>query len=129
MEIFQLCGIGILSAIICVILRKISGEAAFFVSAAAAVIIFGMIISMLAPTINAVKVLSEQAGIDLQLVGILFKALAICYITALCSGIAKDAGENSAAIKLELGGRAAIAAVSLPVFTNLARIVIELIQR
>lgn len=128
MEFLQLCGVGILSAIICIILRKISSEAAFFVSAASAVIIFAMAVSMLAPTVSAVKALSEQAGIDLQLVGILFKALAICYITALCSGIAKDAGENSAAVKLELGGRAAIAAVSLPVFVNLAKLVTELIE-
>lgn len=128
MEIFQLCGVGILSAVICLILRKFSSEAAFFVSAASAVIIFGMIVSMLVPTVNAVKELSEQAGIDLQLVGVLLKALAVCYITALCSSIAKDAGESSAAVKLEIGGRAAIAAISLPVFVNLAQLVTGLIQ-
>lgn len=127
MEIIQLCGVGLLSAVICLILRKFSSEAAFFVSAASAVIIFGMIISMLMPTVNAVKELSEQAGIDLQLVGVLLKALAVCYITALCSSIAKDAGENSAAVKLEIGGRAAIAAISLPVFVNLAELVTGLI--
>ncbi|MCH5203336.1 MAG: hypothetical protein J1F03_01245 [Oscillospiraceae bacterium] len=127
MEILQLCGVGLLSAVICLILRKFSSEAAFFVSAAAGVIIFAMVISMLASTVNAVKELSEQAGIDLELVGILLKALAVCYITALCSGIARDAGESSAAIKLELGGRAAIAAISLPVFVNLAKLVTGLI--
>lgn len=128
MEILQLCGVGVLSAVICLILRKFSSEAAFFVSAAAAVIIFAMVISMLAPTINAVKNLSEQAGIDLELVGIMLKALAVCYITALCAGIARDAGESSAAVKLELGGRAAIAAISLPVFVNLAKLVTGLIR-
>ena len=128
MEILQICGVGILSVVICLILRRFSTEAAFFVSAASAVIIFAMVISMLVPTINAVKSLSEQAGIDLELIGILLKALAVCYITALCSEIAKDAGEGSAAVKIELGGRAAIAAVSLPVFVNLADLVLGLIR-
>ena len=117
-----------MSAVICVILRKISSEAAFFVSITAAVIVFTMALSMLAPTVNAVKSLSEQAGIDLQLVGILFKAIGICYITTLCSSIARDAGDSSAAVKLELDGRAAIAAVSLPVFVNLVKLVTELIK-
>ena len=128
MDILRLCGVGILSALICLILRKFSNEAAFFVSAASGIIIFSMVISMLSPTVNAVKSLSEQAGIDLQLVGIMLKALAVCYITALCSSIARDAGESSAAVKLELGGRAAIAAISLPVFVNLAKLVTNLVQ-
>lgn len=128
MDILRLCGVGILSAVICLILRKFSNEAAFFVSAAAGIIIFSMVISMLSPTVNAVKSLSEQAGIDLQLVGIMLKALAVCYITALCSSIARDAGESSAAVKLELGGRAAIAAISLPVFVNLAKLVTDMVQ-
>lgn len=127
MEILEICGVGLLSAIICLILRRVNNEAAFLVSAASAVVVFAMVIKMLVPTINAVKSLSEQAGIDLQLVGIMLKALAVCYITALCSGIARDAGENSAAVKLELGGRAAIAAISLPVFVNLAKLVTGLI--
>ncbi len=127
MEILEICGVGLLSAVICLILRRVNNEAAFLVSAASAVVVFAMVIKMLVPTINAVKSLSEQAGIDLQLVGIMLKALAVCYITALCSGIARDAGENSAAVKLELGGRAAIAAISLPVFVNLAKLVTGLV--
>ena len=127
MEILEICGVGLLSAVICLILRRVNNEAAFLVSAASAVVVFAMVIKMLVPTINAVKSLSEQAGTDLQLVGIMLKALAVCYITALCSGIARDAGENSAAVKLELGGRAAIAAISLPVFVNLAKLVTGLV--
>lgn len=128
MEVIELCGVGILSAVICLILRKINGEAAFFVSAAAGIIVLSMVVSMLMPTVNAVKDLSEQAGIDLRLIGIMLKALAVCYITSLCSGIARDAGESSAAVWLELGGRAAIAAISLPVFTDLAKLVTSLIR-
>ncbi len=128
MEVIELCGVGILSAVICLILRKINSEAAFFVSAAAGVIVFSMIVFMLTPTVNALKDISEQAGIDLRPVGIMLKALAVCYITTLCSSIARDAGENSAAVWLELGGRAAIAAISLPVFADLAKLITSLIH-
>ena len=122
-----LCGIGVIAAAICVIIRRIFPEGAFWVSVAASVVILGAAVAMLAPTVSAFTELSEAAGIDQQFVKILLKALAVCYLTTLCAGCARDAGESAIAAKLELGGRAAVAAISLPVFTRLAELITSLI--
>ena len=127
MNFVYLCGIGIVAAALCVIIRRIFPEGAFWVSAAAGVVILGAAVSLLAPSVSAFSELSEAAGIDGEFVKILLKALAVCYLTTLCAGCARDAGESVIAAKLELGGRAAVAAISLPVFTRLAELITSLI--
>lgn len=127
MNFVYLCGLGIIAAAICVIIRKILPEGAFWVSIAAGVVILGAAVAMLAPSVKAFTDLSEAAGVDGEFAKILLKALAVCYLTTLCAGCARDAGESAIAAKLELGGRAAVAAISLPVFARLAELITALI--
>lgn len=127
MNFVYLCGLGIIAAAICVIIRKILPEGAFWVSLAAGVVILGAAVAMLAPSVKAFTDLSEAAGVDGEFAKILLKALAVCYLTTLCAGCARDAGESAIAAKLELGGRAAVAAISLPVFARLAELITALI--
>lgn len=128
MDFVYFCGLGIIAAAICVIVRKILPEGAVWVSLAAGVVLLGAAVVMLAPSVSALRELSETAGIDGQFTKILLKALAVCYLTTLCAESARDAGESAIAAKLELGGRACIAAISLPLFTRLAELIISLIS-
>lgn len=123
MDFLTICGFGILAVVLCVIVRQVKPDSALGISVAAGVAILAAVISAIAPSIAAISELSEKTGIDGSLVKILLKALAICYITTLCADCARDAGESALGSKLELAGRAAIAVISLPVFTNLAEFV------
>ena len=127
MNFMFLCGIAVIAAAICVIIRKILPEGAFWVNLAACVIILGAVVTTLAPSVKAFSELSETAGIDGEFAKILLKALAVCYLTTLCAGCARDAGESAIAAKMELGGRAAVAAISLPAFTRLAELITSMI--
>ena len=128
MDITAVAGLGILSAVLCVILRQYNPEAASWVSLACGVIIFGAVISMIAPSVGAIAELTEAAGLDGGYARILLKALAVCYITQLAADCCRDAGESAIASKIELAGKAAIAAISLPVFASLAELVTGLIS-
>ncbi len=112
---------------LCVIVRQIKPESAVFVGIAAGLAILAAVITTAAPSIKAIAELAESAGIDGEFTKVLLKALAVCYITTLSADCARDAGESAVASKLELGGRISIAAISLPVFTNLANMVTGLI--
>ncbi len=128
MDIVKICGFGILAAVLCMIARRLKPESAFGISIAAGVVILAAAISALAPSVSAVNELAKAADIDGELTKILFKALAVCYIVSLSADCARDAGETALGAKLELAGRAAVAAVSLPAFTNLAELVTRLIN-
>lgn len=128
MDIFKLCGFVLLAAVLCSVVRGVSAENVTWVRIAAGVFIAAAAVTMLAPALNAVSELAEAANIDGDAAKIMLKALAICYAATLCADCARDAGETSLGSKLELAGRAAIAAVSLPVFTNLADLAARLLN-
>lgn len=127
MDIITLCGLGILAAVLCVIVRQIRPESALGISIAAGILILAAVVKMLEPSVKAVSALAEAAGIDNEFAKILLKALAVCYITTLSADCARDAGESALGAKLELAGRVSVAVISLPVFTNLAGLVTSLL--
>lgn len=128
MDIAAIAGIGILSAVLCLIVRQYKPEMAVGISIACGVLILTAVIAMLAPSVSAITELTEAAGLDGGYAQILLKALAVCYITQLSADCCRDAGESAIASKIELAGKAAIVVISLPVFTSLAEIVTDLIR-
>lgn len=128
MNVVAVCGFGILAAVLCVIIRRINPESALGISICAGVLIMIAAVGTLLPSIDAMNELSEKAGLDAEIVKVLFKALAVCYITTLSADCARDAGETALGTKLEFAGRAAVTVISLPVFMNLAQLVTELLQ-
>lgn len=127
MDIISLVGMGVLSAVLCIIVRQYKPEMALGVSIACGVLIMGAVITMLAPSAELISQLTGAAGLDSGYSRTLFKALAVCYITQLGSDCCKDAGETAIASKIELAGKAAVVVISLPVFSALAEIVMELL--
>ncbi len=128
MDFLTICGFGVLAVVLCVIVRQMKPDSALGISIAAGIVILAAVLSAVAPSIAVIGELSEKTGINGDLVKILLKALAVCYITTLCADCARDAGESALGSKLELAGRAAIAVISLPVFTDLAEFVIGMLN-
>lgn len=127
-EVLKLCGFGVLAVILCAVVRQLKPESAVFVSIAAGLALLIFAAKALAPSVIAVNELAETAGISGEFAEVLLKALAISYITSLSANVARDAGESALGAKLELAGRVSIAALSLPIFASLAKIVFSLIE-
>lgn len=127
MDVLRLCGFGLLAVVLCVIVRQLKPESAVFVNIAAGLMILAVAVRALSPSIGAISDLAESAGISGDFAELLLKALAISYITALSADCARDAGEGALGSKLELAGRVSIAALSLPVFTQLAGLITSMI--
>jgi stage III sporulation protein AD len=127
MDIISLSGIAILAAALCVVVRQLSPESAFGLRTACSVGMLAAAVALLAPSIETMTALTEKAGIDASFAAVLIKALAVCYITQLAADCCRDAGESAIASKLELAGKAAVTVISLPVFTELAEIVTDLL--
>ncbi len=128
MDITAVAGIGIISAVLCIIIRQYKPEMALGVSLGCGVLILIAVISMLSPSVDAITELTDAAGLNNGYAQILLKALAVCYITQLSADCCRDSGESAIASKIELAGKAAIVVISLPVFISLAEIVTDLIN-
>ena len=127
-DILKLCGFGLLAVILCAVVKQLRPESAVFVNIAAGLMILIAAVRMLSPSVRAISELADSAGLSGNFAEVLLKALAISYITALSADCARDAGEAALGSKLELAGRVSIAALSLPVFTQLAGLITSMIN-
>lgn len=127
-EIVKLCGFGLMAVVMCVIVRQLKPESAVFVNIAAGVMILISAVKLLSPSVKAIGELADSAGISGDFTEVLLKALVISYVTTLSADCARDAGESALGSKLELAGRVSIAALSLPVFTQLAGLITSMMS-
>lgn len=127
-EIVKLCGFGLMAVVLCVIVRQLKPESAVFVNIAAGVMILISAVKLLSPSVKAIGELADSAGISGDFTEVLLKALVISYVTTLSADCARDAGESALGSKLELAGRVSIAALSLPVFTQLAGLITSMMS-
>ena len=116
-----------MAVILCVTVKQLKPESAVFVNIAAGLMILIAAVKTLSPSVRAVSELADSAGISGDFAEILLKSLAISYVTSLSADCARDAGEAALGSKLELAGRVSIAALSLPVFMQLAGIITSML--
>lgn len=127
MDIAAIVGLGLVATVLAVLLRQYKPEYAMLVSIMAGVVILFVALAYLSPMLGELGKLLSRAGADAEMTGILLKALGICYITQIASDSCRDAGETAIAAKLELAGKLAVVALSLPLFLKLTDIVLMLL--
>lgn len=128
MDIFSLLGIGVVGTALVLLIKQYKPEYAVAITVGICVVMLLGVLAFLVPAFNTIKVLTQQLAVGGEYTGILIKCLGICYATQLTADICRDCGENAIASKVELGGKACIIIISLPLFTNLLNIAIGIIN-
>ena len=118
-DLFSLAGFGITAAALAAVLKRTGGEFPLLISLAAGAVILFSVITSLSPVTGLIESLSKEAGTASLYVGVLMKALAVCYITQTASDCCRDSGESAIASKIELAGRAAVLVLSVPLFESI----------
>ena len=122
-----LCGIVLLAAILCVLLRKYHAEYSIIISLAAGILVLAIVLSRISPAISQIQSLLTATKLSSEYGLILFKALGICFLTQFSADSCRDAGESALASKIELAGKIAIVILALPLFEKIAQTAITLI--
>ncbi len=108
--VFCVCG-----ALIAVILKQYCAEHSLAVSIAVSASVMIAAIVLLETPLAELRAMMTSAGISEGYINIIFKAVAICCITHISAQLCRDCGEGAMGAAAELWGRAALAAISLPV--------------
>ena len=127
MEIVSIIGLGLIAAVLAVVLRQYRPEYALLVSVAAGIFILYRVIAEMLPVLDEVRGILEHSAVPAEFIGILLKALAICFLTQIACDICKDAGESATASKIEMAGKVAVLGVSLPLFRQVLAVVYSLL--
>jgi stage III sporulation protein AD len=126
MNILSIAGIAVIAAAIAVLLRQYKQEYAMMLGLAAGVLILVMILSKVQPAFNEINKLMSGANVNIQYVSILIKSLGVCFVAQLASDACRDAGESAIASKVELAGKFSVLLIALPLFGQVADLVLKL---
>ncbi|MBS4786419.1 MAG: stage III sporulation protein AD [Clostridiales bacterium] len=128
MWLISAVGAGLICAVLAVVLGQYRPEYRTLVSLGAGVLILMLVLENILPAVQQIESVFSLTGMDLNYGEILMKVVGICFFTQLASDVCRDAGEGSAASKIEFAGRCAVLVISLPLFTEVLELASALIK-
>ena len=127
--VFTMILLALVTALIAVFLKN----GGFSVLAAVAAILGGILILLkLVPYFSRLFVslesLSDGAGLSVDYLDAVLKAVVVAYIGEFCAQLCRDAGEGAIADKVDLGTKVVIMVMALPLLNSIVTAVTEVCQ-
>lgn len=119
MEIFRIAAIALITAFCVLVLREVKSELAPIVALVGGLVVVLSVINYFSDVFSVISSVAKKAGLAASVVTLLFKVIAIGYITEFSSSIMDDMGLTSLSDKVTLAGKLIIVAMSLPIVVQL----------
>lgn len=119
MMIIKVALIGIGGSVLAIVAGQFKKEYSLFILLGLALVLNGYLVKDLKEVLYFVKELSERVRLSDTYLRILFKLLAISFVSQVSSGLCEDMGYRSVSFQLELLGKLSILVLSIPVFQSL----------
>ena len=126
-DVIKIIGIGLIGLILIIIIKQYRPEFAVYVSLLAGALILYLAMDKISNVINLLKNICSKSGINTEFLGILIKMTGIAYLTEFAISICKDSGETAIANKVELGSKAIIISMSIPIISNLLEVILKIL--
>ncbi len=127
-EIIKIVGIALISLILIIIIKQYRPEFALYISLIAGCLILVFAIDKLKAIIYLLNKISTQSGINSEFLNLLLKMTGIAYLSEFAISLCRDTGETAIANKLEIGSKAIIIVMSIPIISNLLEVVLKVLQ-
>ena len=125
-NLLAIAGAALVAAVIAVMQRRSHAEYGMLISILAGVLILAMLLEALPQALGQVTELLQAAALPGKYALILFKALGLCWLAQFAADSCRDAGESALASKVELAGKTAVLLTTLPLFSEVGALVLEL---
>lgn len=129
MDVFELCGVAVITAILAVTVRQYRPELAVHVSIAGGAVLLLYAASELAGAAQILRDMFAQSGLGGGWLDLVLKITGIAYITQIASELCRDMGEGALAVKTELCGRLMMLTCVSPAILKLVGILKELAEQ
>lgn len=128
MYILRLCCIAVITAVCALILKNHKSGLVPLCLTAGGIIMFLYAFDYLAESVEFIKSFTEGAGINNDIIRIIFKIVGIGFLVELTASSVKELGFESTADKLVLCGKIIIFVVSVPILNSTYKIIVSLIE-
>ena len=126
-DVIKIVGIAFISLILIIIIKQYRPEFALYLSLIAGILILYLALDNLTNVIQLLKQICDQSGMNRQFLEILIKMTGIAFLAEFAISICKDSGESAIASKVELGSKAIIISMSIPIIYNLLEIILNIL--
>lgn len=127
MDITKVIILAFVSTALILTLTQTNKEIGLYIRITCGVLIFFIIISKLQGVMTLFTELINKTTISDVYIKIIFKVIAISYLTEFSSEICKDAGESGIASNLQLSGKVLIMFMASPILLALMREITQMI--
>ena len=127
-EIIKIVGVALISLILIIIIKQYRPEFALYISLVAGCIILVYAVDKLKVIVELLNQIATKSGINSKFLNLLLKMTGIAYLSEFAVSLCKDAGETAIANKLEIGSKAIIIVMSIPIISNLLEVVLKVLQ-
>lgn len=125
MEIIRICAAGVACVLIALLMKEVKPEYSVYLTIAAGIFILLFSVGKFSYLYESLKKIQQYLPIDTTYMNILMKMIGITYIGQFSAGICKDAGYSAVAGQIEIYGRLAVLAISMPILTALLETIHE----
>lgn len=126
-EVIKIIGIGIIGLILIIVIKQYRAEFAIYISLITGALILLMALDEISSIINLLKNICNKSGVNTGFLAILIKMTGIAFLSEFAISICKDAGESAIASKVELGSKALIISMSIPIIYNLLEVILKIL--
>lgn len=119
MSIFGTAALALITAFCYLVLRDVKSELAGTVALAGGVAVVLSVIDRFSDIFTVISSIANRAGLASSVVTLLFKVIAVGYVTEFSASIIEDIGLSSLSDKVTLAGKLVIVGISLPVVVKL----------
>ncbi|SHH54357.1 stage III sporulation protein AD [Sporanaerobacter acetigenes] len=127
MEVLQIVVIGIIATVMIMLLKDEKPEFAILISIATSIVIFYIVADKLKIVVQVLTDMAKNADVDFIFFTTILKIIGIAYIVEFGAQISRDAGEESIASKIELGGKVVIMVLAIPIFMALMDLIFKIL--
>ncbi len=127
--LFKICALGAVSSMLILLVKKWGGEVGTLLKVASGIAVAAVCYGAVSPIVEYVRELSalgEQAAIA-EACELLLRVLAVATVTHISANICKDCGEVTLSSYVELGGKAEIIIMCLPMIKSIIDLTVELL--
>lgn len=127
MEIGQIVGIGLITAVFVVLLREERPEIALLISIIAGTFVFLLMLNKVASALSLLQNMAARANIDFIYLSTILKIIGIAYVAEFGAQICRDAGSSSIATKIEFAAKIIIMLLSIPILMAVLELLLKIL--
>ncbi|WP_149453242.1 stage III sporulation protein AD [Pasteuria penetrans] len=127
MEIIQLVGFTLIATFLVLLLKEHRPIFAIALSLFVGISIFLLLSQKIHDVVTVLQQLTQKANIEPQLVVPVLKIIGIAYIAEFGAQIARDAGQETLASKVELAGKVFILLLAIPILLLIIETVLRVL--